>query len=260
MRAGLRWAVGWGSFVSMQEFCHRCGGELPAESGESPFCPQCGAPQLSLALEQQSVETGGEQTGGVDVVEASMVGGQPTANSRRVEWKTAIRCATLVSAVGALLSLGAIRVDAIFSVCFLWTMSGAWITLALYRRQRPTAWMDFLVGARVGVLAGLFLLVGLGIAGAGAGLVARYGLHAMGGFDAQMVEQIHSSTKTLEQQSMQQKGAPMPPGWLEFMHTSEFRAGMTLAGCGFLAAILLVFWTLGGAFAGFLRTQRNRSA
>ena len=242
----------------MQEFCHRCGGELPDESGESPFCPQCGAPQLSLSLEQQSVETGGEQkTGGVNLVEASSTGALPPSDPRRVEWKTAIRCAALVAAVGALLSLGAIRVDAIFSVCFLWTMSGSLITLALYQRQRPAAWMDFRVGARIGVMVGLFLILGLGIAGAGAGLVARYGLHAMGRVDAQMIEQIQQSTKTLEQQAMQQKNASMPPGWLDFMRSNEFRAGMMLGVFAFFSAIILAFSTLGGAFAGLLRTRRK---
>jgi hypothetical protein len=241
----------------MQEFCHRCGGELPAESGESPFCPQCGAPQLSLALEQQSVETGGErQQGGVNLTDASTTSAQPT-DSQRVDWRTAIRCAALVAAVGAVLSLGAIRGDTIFSICFLWTMSGSWITLALYQRQRPTAWMDFRVGARIGVVVGLFLMVGLGVAGAGVGLVERYGLHSMGGFDAQMTEQIRLSTKTFEQQAMQQKSAPIPPGWLEFMQTNEFRAGMMLIVCAFFSVVLLAFSALGGAFAGLLRTRRK---
>ena len=253
----MRRIVGWGSFVDMQESCHRCGGELPAESGESPFCPQCGAPQLSLALERQSVETGGEQRqGGIDLTEASSSSTQQP-DSRRVEWRTAIRCAGLVAAVGALLSLGAIRVDLIFSICFLWTMSGSWITLALYQRQRPTAWMDFRVGARIGIVAGLLLILGLGITGAGSGLVMRYGLHGLGGFDAQMAEQIRQSTKTFEQQAIQQKSAPIPPGWLEFMRTNEFRAGMVLTVCAFFATVLLAFSALGGAFAGLLRTRRR---
>ena len=136
-------------------------------------------------------------------------------------------------------------------------MSGSLITLALYQRQRPTAWMDFRVGARIGVLVGLFLTLGLGVAGAVAGLVARYGLHATGSFDAQIVEQIQQSTKTLQQQAMQQQSAPIPPGWLEFMRTNEFRAGMMLAVFAFFSGILLVFSTLGGAFAGFLRTRRR---
>jgi hypothetical protein len=240
----------------MQESCHRCGGELPAESGESPFCPQCGAPQLSLALERQSVETGGEQTGGLDLTEASSTGAQSPPNPRRVEWKTAIRCAALVAAVGALLSVGAVRVDAIYVVCFLWTMSGSVITLALYQRQRPTAWMDFRVGARIGVLVGLFLTLGLGIACAGTGLVARYGLHTMGSFDAQVVDVLAQGQK-LAQQWMAAKSIPVPPEVLAFEQSPEYRAGCVLSYCVIRSIELLILSILFGAFAGLLRTRRR---
>jgi hypothetical protein len=107
------------------------------------------------------------------------------------------------------------------------------------------------------VVVGLFLIVGLGVATVGVGLVARFGLHSMGGFDAQMTEQIRQSTKSFEQQALQQKSAPIPPGWLDFMRTSEFRAGMMLIVFAFFAAVLLAFSTLGGAFAGLLRTRRR---
>ena len=42
--------------IGMREVCHRCGGEVPAGSGESPFCPHCGAPQLYLSVDYQSGE------------------------------------------------------------------------------------------------------------------------------------------------------------------------------------------------------------
>ena len=120
---------------------------MPAGSGESPFCPQCGAPQLSLSLENQSVETGGEPVEGAEGA-ASTAGALPPAGARKVEWKTAIRCAAAVAGVGAVLSVGAIRVDVLSPVSFLWIMSGSLITLGLYQRRRPAAWMDVRVGAR----------------------------------------------------------------------------------------------------------------
>src|SRR5580693_7195840 len=47
----------------MHEYCHRCGGELSASVGDSPFCPHCGSPQIYLQdYEEQS---NGAGAGGV---------------------------------------------------------------------------------------------------------------------------------------------------------------------------------------------------
>src|SRR5580692_5657179 len=93
----------------MQQFCHRCGEALPGGDRESPFCPNCGSPQLFLSLENQSAETGGEQPASV-VEGGATTGTLPPPSPRQVEWKTAIRCAAAVAAIGAALSLGSMRV------------------------------------------------------------------------------------------------------------------------------------------------------
>jgi hypothetical protein len=239
----------------MQEFCHRCGGELPERSGESPFCPHCGAPQLSLSLENQSKETGGEVAGEADA--AGPTGAQPVANPRQVEWKTAIRCAAAVAGVGALLSVGAIRVDLLSPVSLLWIMCASLITLGFYQRRRPAAWMDVRVGARIGVVVGVCLALEVGTAMAGAGLVARFGLHAMGGFDAQLTAQVVQMENTIQQKSAAQS-TPVPAETVGFMRSPEFRGGIILAGFMFLSAGLVVMSTLGGAFAGLLGQLRMR--
>jgi len=245
--------VGWGSFVDMQEFCHRCGGELPERSGESPFCPQCGSPQLSLSLENQSVETGGEPVErAADAMDgaANKTGALPSASPRQVEWKTAIRCAVAVAGVAAVLSLAAMRVDALTFVSSVWIMCASVITLGFYQRRRPAAWMDVRVGARIGVVVGVCLALELGVALAGAGLVARFGLHAMGSFDAQIAAQV--------QKAIQQSSTPVPAEMIGLMGSPEFRGGMILAGFAFLAAGLVVLSTLGGAFGGLLGMLRMR--
>src|ERR1035441_43208 len=168
----------------MQESCHRCGGELPLGSGESPFCPHCGTPQLFLSMENQSVETGGEPAVGADG--APSTGTLPPPRPQQVEWKTAIRCAAVVAGIGSVLSLAAMRVDMLSPVSFLWIMSASLITLGLYQKRRPAAWIDVQVGARIGLVVGMCLAVGLGAAVACAGLVGRYWLHSMGNLDSQM--------------------------------------------------------------------------
>ena len=205
---------------------------------------------MSLALDCQSAETGGEPVGAIDG--AASTDALSAARPRHVEWKTAIRCAAAVAAVGALLSLGSIQVSLLSSVSFLWIMSASLITLGFYQKRRPAAWMDVGVGARIGVVVGVCLALELGIAMAGAGLVARFGLHAMGNFDAQMSAQV--------QKTVQQSSTPVPAEMMGLLGSSEFRGGMILAGFAFLAAGLVVLSSLGGAFAGLLRMRRRPAA
>ncbi len=238
----------------MQETCHRCGGDLAEGSGESPFCPHCGAPQLFLALENQSAATGGEAGGAV----STGVAAPPRA--RDVDWKTAIRCAAAVAGVGSVLMLVALpdwrMAPLLSSLRFLWIMCASLITLGFYQKRRPAAQMDVRVGARIGVVVGICLALELGVAMAGAGLVARFVLHSMGNFDAQMTEIVAQVQKVTQQKSVQQN-APMPPGWMKFVGSPEFRGGYALFCCAFASAGLLVVSALGGAFAGLLRMRRR---
>jgi hypothetical protein len=234
----------------MQEACHRCGGDLPSGSGESPFCPHCGTPQLFLALENQSAATGGEAVPG----DGPSTGTLPPPRPRQVEWKTAIRCAAAVAAVASALSLLALRVDVLSPLSLLWIMSASLITLGFYQKRRPAAQMDVKVGARIGVVVGICLTLELGTAMAGAGLVRRFVLHSMGDFDGQMAAQIQVLLATMQQK----QATPVPAQLLRLFNSPEFRAGSMLASFAFLSAGLLVLSALGGAFAGLLRMRRGQ--
>jgi hypothetical protein len=227
----------------MHEYCHRCGVELPARDGASPFCPHCGSPQIFLQdYEQQSGASETDTTGAV-----------PPPRPQQVEWKTAIRCAVLVAGIAAVLSLVGARVQLVSPLSWLWTISGSIITLALYQRRRPLAWMDAGVGARIGVVVGLALVACLAVAMAIGGLVARYGLHSMAGVDAQLTELLHAQFEKAAAIT------PQPPEVQRFWYSPEFRGGMMLAGFGMLAGFLLVLSTVGGAVGGFMRMRRKVS-
>jgi hypothetical protein len=227
----------------MHEYCHRCGGELPASDGVSPFCPHCGSPQIYLQdYESQS----GAQ-------ESNTTGAVPPPKPQQVEWKTAMRCALLVGVIAAVLNQVATRVQMVSLVSMLWIISGSMITLALYQRRRPLAWMDARVGARIGVVVGLALVACLGIAMAVGGLVARYALHSMSGTDAQLTELLRVEFEQLN------AIAPQSPSERAFWLTLEFRAGMMLVGFGVMSGFLLVLSTVGGALGGFMRMRRKIS-
>ncbi len=217
-------------------------------SGESPFCPHCGAPQLFLAIENQSVETGGEPAPGL----AGETSPPPPPLPRQVEWKTAIRCAALVAGVGSALALGSVRISLLSTLSLMWFMSASLITLGIYQKRLPATWMDARVGARIGVVVGICLSLGLGTVIAGAGLVTRFWLHGMGTFDAEMAVRT--------QQAIRNSATPVPAEMQVFLASPEFRAGMMLAGFAFLSLALLVLSILGGAFAGLLRTRRSGTA
>ncbi len=226
----------------MHEFCHRCGGAL-AGDGSSPFCPHCGTPQIYL----QDYE---EQTG---TSEANTTGAVPPPHPQQVEWKTAIQCAAVVAAVGGVLSVVAMRVEVVSPLTWMWTITGSLTTLALYQRRRPLAWMDAGVGARIGMLAGLALVMCLAVSAAIAGLVARYGLQSMAGFDAELTQQLHAQIDKAVTANPETKTVT------GFLYSPEFRVGMMLAGSALVAGFVLLLSTVGGAVGGFLRMRRKVS-
>jgi ribosomal protein L37E len=227
----------------MHEFCHRCGGELPSRNDASPFCAHCGSPQLYLQDYEQ-------QTGGA---EADTTGAVPPPRPQQVEWKTAIRCALLVAGIAAVLTLVSLRVQLLSPLSWLWTISGSILTLALYQRRRPLAWMDAGVGARIGVLVGLALVMCFAIATAMGGLVARYGLHSMAAVDAQLTDMLHMEFEKASAIN------PQPPEAQRLWYSPEFRAGMMLTGFGMVSGFLIVLSTVGGAVGGFMRMRRKVS-
>jgi len=209
----------------------------------SPFCPHCGSPQIYLQdYEQQS-----------GAPEADTTGAVPPPRLQQVEWKTAIRCAVLVAGIAAVLGVVSAQVQLVSPLSWLWTISGSIITLALYQRRRPLAWMDAAIGARIGMVVGLALVACFAVAGAIGGLVARYGLHSMAGMDAELTQMLHAQFEKAA------ATIPEPQEVRRFWYSPEFRAGMMLAGFGMLSGFLLVLSTVGGAVGGFMRMRRKVS-
>jgi uncharacterized membrane protein HdeD (DUF308 family) len=222
----------------MHEYCHRCGGELAASEGVAPFCPHCGAPQLFLPDQGDDAtqENDGESTGVL-----------PPPRPQQVEWKTAVLCAAAVAGVAALLTLLAAKVPALTFVSWLWTLSGAAIVLGLYQRRRPQAWMDATVGARIGIVSGLALIAAIAVSMTICGLVARFGLHAMGPFDAELKSQIEKAAAM----------NPQPAEAMRYVTRPEFRAAIMLGGFAMMSGVVMLFSALGGAMSGMLRTRRT---
>lgn len=234
----------------MPEYCHTCGGELPDRIGESPFCPHCGAPQLRLSMELQTPEESATSEGA-----GPSTGTRPPPRPQIIDWRMAIRCAAAVAVVAGLLTLGSLRIPMLTPASVLWVLSGSLITLGLYQNRRPAARMSAQIGARIGLLVGLCVATGLAIPMAVAGVVARFGLKTMNGFDSQLAGIFDK----VVQQSSQQSGTPLPVEALRLIHSPEFRGAYVLFSCAFTAFVVLVLSAAAGAFGGLLRTRRQAS-
>ena len=217
----------------MHESCHRCGGVLVAGDGGSSFCPHCGAPQLYLPEQLSSDLTeAGESTGVL-----------PPPRPRKVEWRTAILCVGTVALVAGILSVIAARLPALIAINWLWILCGAAIALGLYQRRRPQAWMDAGIGARIGVVAGLGLVVSIAFSMSVVGLLARFVLHSMAGFDADQIERAIAAN-------------PQPAEVMHYIKLPEFRAGIMLGGFAMMAGFIMLTSTIGGALSGMVRMKR----
>jgi len=228
----------------MRESCHRCGGELSAAEGHPAFCPHCGAPQLLLSDYTEPLSTG------VDLPGDGSTGALPPPRPNQIDWRIAVRIAAIVAAVGAGLSLLAARLPNISPLSTIWVVSASLTTLAMYQRRRPLATMNAGVGAKIGILVGLALVLFLGGALSAGMVVARYSLHSLSGFDAE-------TAKALKMQLDQLAATrPVPPESLALINSPEFRAAMMLTGFGIALGGVFLISIFGGAVGGLLRTRR----
>jgi hypothetical protein len=238
----------------MQEFCHRCGGELPVgdsptTGGTSAFCPHCGAPQLLLSDYTEPLSTGTEAA----LAAGTSTGALPPPRPNPIDWRTALGAAAFVAAIGAVLSAIAAAVPGVLFLSTVWTISASLTTLALYQRRRPLALMNAGVGVKIGILVGVLVAFFLGGTLSAGMALARFGLHNMAGFDADTAQAFSTLKARMNEVAASRPGTP--PISLP-IDTLEFRTAMSLLGYGMgLLGILLVS-TLGGALGGLLRTRR----
>lgn len=224
----------------MSPQCHRCGAELASGYDLSPFCSQCGAPQLRLSDYSEPLSTG---------LEASL-GTAPPPHPNAIDWRMAILASASVAAVGALLSLAATKVQVLSPISTVWIISASLTTIAAYQRRRPLATMDARIGARIGVLVGVMLAFTLGIAATIGTLIARFRLHTMGQFDSDLTQSLKAQIAQLAATN------PISPETLAFLNSPEFRTTMMILGFALLLLILLLLSIFSGAVAGMLRTRR----
>jgi hypothetical protein len=227
-------------------YCHRCQADLPAhDEGTLVFCSACGAPQIFLSEDLQTqVET---QT---KLAADTLAAGPLARDPHTLVWAGALRCVGLAALVAAGLMFASLLLPpSIFLVCF-WAVISPVVVIGLFQARNPTMPMSTSLGARLGFVTGLAVALTLSTINAITLVVARFGLHAMGDWDKQMAVGFEQ----LRTQAALQPGAPAL-GMISTLAIPEFRAGFLLVGGLMMAVILMAITTVGGTFAGFVRSR-----
>ena len=258
---------GAATMEAMPDFCHRCHAELqssaPATYGNDGieaalYCPHCGAPQLRLPEYMREDDARSEPDAANE--DAPSTGRTPPPSPRAVDWRAALASALMVALVAAVLVVAGLKFPFVSFISTLWILGAAAIALGLYTRRRPEAWVDAGIGVRVGLATGVLMVATIALALATTGVILRFGMHGMSGFDSDVAQQMAAMQQQLAQRMVeQQQPAALRDHMLGFLQSPEVRGGLALFYLAASGLIILLFAAGGGAFAGMLRHARRAS-
>ena len=180
-----------------------------------------------------------------------------------IAWRPALQTAALLAIPAGLLSSSLTPV-----LAFVWIMGAAAWAVGLYAKRLRTGGVSTGNGARIGLVTGLFT-AWLWFAANGVALwVTRFLRHQGSQIDSEWVGAVHTAFERNQQvvadagmSGAQAAQFMQATHWAQgLMLSPEGRAGCALAGLLVLAAVLLLFATIGGAVgARFLTPTRRRS-
>ena len=216
------------------------------------FCWNCGLPQVVLseelregAAEQQRLAAAGETEAAADPLAPPPPGA--------IVWRGAIVCAMLAGGVAAALTLLSLAVPPVIFFSWLWAVGAPVIALGVYSARFGPARIAPGFGARLGLLCGLFITLGIAAVNTVALVLSRFAFHGTRQFDGQLAAfyaQVSAAT-------VARSGAEAAAPFVKLLSVPEFRAGILLCSMGIFIALYLVFSAAGGAFAGLLRARNG---
>jgi hypothetical protein len=215
----------------MNSLCPRCHTVL---GDQVRFCPECGAPQLTVEASEAEAD-------------APSAGDGFPQDSPQIAWPLAIRTAALLSLPTGLLSSQ-------LSFSTLWVMAGGVWTVALYRRRTATHPTPAL-GSRIGCVFGVFAAVVATAIDAATMLITRYGLHEGKDIDSRLHQAMQLGIDRV--MTSNPEAAQQMPWFFQFWLSPDGQAALVLASALISAASMLGFSALGGALgARYFRARR----
>jgi hypothetical protein len=250
---------------AMLDLCHRCHGELPLSAPGTQgnqsveeralYCPHCGAPQLRLPDYMRHESDFAAAVGENDEPgEEASTGRTPPPRPHEVNWRIALSSSASVALIAAVLVVTGLKIPFASFLSTIWVIGAAALALGLYSRRNPEGWIDGPVGLRVGLATGVMVLAMIAAGLALTGVVLRFGLHRMAGFDADVAQQMHAMQQQLgERMAEQQQPVEFRDHMLGFLGSPEVRGGLGLFYLATSGLLILLFAAGGGAFAGMMR-------
>jgi hypothetical protein len=222
----------------MDHPCYKCGHSI--EDGK-PFCPQCGAPQIRVAMPEaslQSMSAGdgaiAEPSGGVGPASLGI-----PASSLSVSWTHALKPCALAAAI-------AVALQRVGLNPFVGALAAGFLAAAFTRRRISGTVMGAGAGARLGVLSGLLLFAMSTIPA----MFALAMLHKGAEIRSQMMEKL--------QQVAARYPGPETQPFLDFVRSPDGFAIMMVASVIFALVAFVVLGGLGGALGAALLGRNDR--
>lgn len=220
----------------MEHSCHQCGAAV--EEGTA-FCPQCGAPQIRVAVQEEPASPPlppGTPDDAQPPAEPVALGPEPPEGApapARIEWSQAIPAA---ATAGIILALAWVLPPLGF---ILWVVAAGLVGVTFYRRRVPAGGLTPRMGARIGVISGLFGFAVFAL------LLAMELLARGGGKFRELVQQVlqQAAARNADPRAQQAVQQMMTPAGLAFL--------VTFAMVIFLVVFLL-FSAAGGALGAWL--------
>lgn len=230
--------------------CPRCHTALQHEDdGTLLFCSNCGAPQVTVSeelLAQADKQRAALETG--------MAGGDLHASdSNGIVWSSAIRYAALAGAAAAALTLLSFALPPVILVAWFWAIGAPVVIIGVYSSRFRESRLRPGFGARLGLLCGVAIFLGMTLVNTGGLLLARFAFHAASQIDGQLAALFAQMRSTIQAQ-----GGPTVPSAIAWLAVPENRVGLLLTMFGVLLVMYLGLSAAGGAFAVMLRSRSDQ--
>ncbi len=220
----------------MEHPCHQCGATV--EEG-TPFCKQCGAPQIRVDADAGATPPLPPGTPGQLQPPAQPVPLAPgQAPPGRIDWSRAFPAALIA---GVLLAVCWIVPWATFC---LWTIAGGALAVALYQRRRPAP-VTTGMGARLGAVTGLLGFVVFALA------VSLEILATRGG-------RLRAALTQVFEQAAARDSNPAAQEMIQKLSSPQGIALLVTIGLIVLLAAFLIFSAIGGAIGAALFRTREK--
>lgn len=217
----------------MDHVCHQCGAGV--EDGR-PFCSQCNAPQIRVAIADPVADPVNDSAS--DFSRSAL----PPYNTRGIDWSHALGAAAFAVLLAAALIIIPIGIPVGLAI-----LVAGFLSVLFYRRKTPTLTLTLGVGARLGALSGIV------------GYVASMAFLAVGTSAFRAGGEVHKKLLTVLAEHAPAPGSdPQLQQMLDFYKTSQGFTVMMIIGLVMAFAAFLLLASLGGVIgAALLRRKAN---